>query len=88
MPIENLEDFYDLFEVNLRGEYKANSLAGMTPNNYSYHAVRPINIDETRVNISIWYGIIPCISNGLSKSRYGNLENVCRFPEEVGFLSC
>jgi hypothetical protein len=48
VPKENLEEFYDLFEVNLKAEYKANSLSGMSPNDYSYHAVSPINIDKTR----------------------------------------
>jgi len=48
VPAENLNEFNELFEENLKGEFKANSLGGMCANDYSYHAVNPIDIDESR----------------------------------------
>ena len=53
VPIESLDEFYELFEENLKGYFKPNSIGGMCANEYSYHAVNPINIDESRKRKSV-----------------------------------
>ncbi len=47
------DEFYELFEENLKGYFKPNSIGGMCANEYSYHAVNPINIDESRKRKSV-----------------------------------
>ena len=48
VPEENYQQFYDLFEVYAKGEYKPNALGGFCASYLSYHAVNPIQIDESR----------------------------------------
>jgi len=48
VPEENYQQFYDLFEVYAKGEYKPNALGGFCACNESYHDVQPIQIDENR----------------------------------------
>ena len=50
-PENNVEEFHDLFEPHLKGEYRPNRLNGMCAGQRSYHAVNPIKVDDGRGGI-------------------------------------
>ena len=45
---EYINEFYDLFEEFDKGDFARNSISCLCANNLSYHAVNPINIDDSR----------------------------------------
>jgi hypothetical protein len=48
VPKDKVNEFYDLFEEYQKAEFKSNGLGGMCASQLSYHAVKPIQIDDTR----------------------------------------
>ena len=53
VPKDKINKFYDLFEEYQKAEFKSNGLVGMCASQGSYHAVKPIQIDDTRSRRSV-----------------------------------
>jgi hypothetical protein len=48
VSLDNLPEFYDVFEEFSKGDFIRNSISGLCANPLSYHSVNPIEIDDKR----------------------------------------
>ena len=76
VPEDDYQQFYDWVEVYAQGEFKPNALGGFCSGHLSYHAVNPIQIDESRQRrtVLLTFDITPAYTTfNIFAQRLGNL---------------